>query len=97
MHDFSFQIVHIDKLDDVVNKYNNIYSIIKLKPVDVKSNTYIYSSKEIIDNNPKFKIGDNVRISKYKNVFAKGYAPNWSEEVFVIKKVRKHCAMDICY
>ena len=97
MHDFSFQIVHIDKLDDVVNKYNNTYSIIKLKPVDVKSNTYIYSSKEINDNNPKFKIGDNVRISNYKNVFAKGYAPNWSEEVFVIKKVRKHCAMDICY
>ena len=56
MHDFSFQIVYIDKLDDAVNKYSNTYSIIKLKPVDVKSNTYIYSSKEINDNNPKFKI-----------------------------------------
>ena len=97
MHDFSFQIVYIDKLDDAVNKYNNTYSIIKLKPVDVKSNTYIYSSKEINDNNPKFKIGDNLRISKYKNVFANGYTPNWSEEVFVIKKVRKHCTVDICY
>ena len=97
MHDFSFQIVYIDKLDDAVNKYNNTYSIIKLKPVDVKSNTYIYSSKEINDNNPKFKIGDNLRISKYKNVFANGYTPNWSEEVFVIKKVRKHCVVDICY
>ena len=42
-------------------------------------------------------IGDNLRISKYKNVFANGYTPNWSEEVFVIKKVRKHCAVDICY
>ena len=56
MHDFSFQIVYIDKLDDAVNKYSDTYSIIKLKPVDVKSNTYIYSSKEINDNNPKFKI-----------------------------------------
>ena len=56
MHDFSFQIVYINKLDDAVNKYSNTYSIIKLKPVDVKSNTYIYSSKEINDNNPKFKI-----------------------------------------
>ena len=81
--------VYIDKLDDIVNKYNNTYhSTIKMKPVDVKSNTYIDSSKEINDKDPKFKIGDIVRISKYKNIFAKGYVPNWSEEVFVIKKVR---------
>ena len=59
-----------------------------MKPVDVKSNTYIDSSKEINDKDPKFKIGDIVRISKYKNIFAKGYTPNWSEEVFVIKKVK---------
>ena len=59
-----------------------------MKPVDVKSNTYIESSKEINDKNPKFKIGDNVRISNYKNVFAKDYTPNWSEEVFVIEKVK---------
>ena len=52
----------------------------------IKSNTYIDSSKEINDKNSKFKIGDNVRISKYKNVFAKGFTPNWSEEVFVVKK-----------
>ena len=81
--------VYIDKLDDIVNKYNNTYhSTIKMKPVDVKSNTYIDSSKEINDKDPKFKIGDIVRISKYKNIFAKGYTPNWSEEVFVIKKVK---------
>ena len=81
--------VYIDKLDDIVNKYNNTYhSTIKMKPVDVKSNTYIDSSKEINDKDPKFKIGDIVRISKYKNIFAKGYVPNWSEEVFVIKKVK---------
>ena len=59
-----------------------------MKPVDVKSDRYIDSSKEINGKNPKFKIGDNVRISKYKNVFSKGYTLNWSEEVFVIKKVK---------
>ena len=59
-----------------------------MKPVDVKLHTYIGSCKEINDKNPKFKIGDNVRISKYKNVFVNGYNPNWSEEVFVIKKVK---------
>ena len=57
-----------------------------MKPVDVKNNTYIDFSKEVNDNDPKFKVGDHVRISKYKNIFAKGYTPNWSEEVFVIKK-----------
>ena len=56
--------------------------------VDVKSNTYIDSCKEINDKNPKFKIGDIVRISKYKNIFATGYLPNWSEKIFVIKKVK---------
>ena len=59
-----------------------------MKLVDVKPGTYIDSSKEISNEDPKFKIGDIVRISKYKNIFAKGYVPNWSEEVFVIKKVR---------
>ena len=53
-----------------------------MKPGDVKSNTYIDSSKEINNKDPKFKMGDIVRISKYKNTFAKGYTPNWSEEVF---------------
>ena len=74
------KIVYIDKLDDIVNKYNNTYrSTIIMKPVDVKSNTYINSSKEINDEDPKFKIGDIVRISKYKNNFTKGYVPNCSE------------------
>ena len=58
-----------------------------MKSVDVKSDTCIDSSKEINEKDPKFKIGYNVRIWKYKNVFAKGYTPNSSEEVFVIKKV----------
>ena len=59
-----------------------------MKSVDVKSNTYINSSKEIYNEDPKFKIGDTVRISKYKNIFAKGYTPSRSEEDFVIKKVK---------
>ena len=81
--------VCIDKLDDIVNKYNNTYhNTIKMKPVNVKSNTYIESSEESNNKNPKFKIGDFVVVSKYKNIFAKCYAPNWSEETFVIKKVK---------
>ena len=77
-----------DKLDDIVNKYNNTYFItIKMKPIDVKDNTYINIDKEINYNDPKLKVGDHVRISKYKN-FAKGYTPNWSEGVFVIKDIK---------
>ena len=81
--------VYIDKLDDIVKKYNNTYhNTIKIKPVDVKSNTSINSSKENNNKDPKFKIGDIARISKYKNIFANGYIPYWSGEVFVIKKVK---------
>ena len=81
--------VYIDKLDDIVHKYNNKkHRTIKKKPIDVKDNTYIDFGKEVNNNDPKFKAGDHVRISKYKNIFAKGYTPNWSEEVFVIKKIR---------
>ena len=54
-----------------------------MKPIDVKDDTYINTSKEINNKDPKFKVGDHVRISKYKNIFAKGYMPNWSEEVFI--------------
>ena len=79
----------IDKLDDIVNKYNNTYHrTIKMKPIDVKSNTYIDSSKETNNKNPKFKIGDIVIISKYKNMFANVYASNWPKDVLVIKKVK---------
>ena len=79
--------VYIDKLDGTANKYNNAYyGTIKMKLVDVKSNTYIDSNKDINDQHLKFKIGHTVRISKYKNIFAKGSTPDWSEEVFVIKK-----------
>ena len=59
-----------------------------MKPVDVKDNTYIDFDKEVNDNDPKFEVGDHVRISKYENIFAKGYTPNGSEEVFVINNVK---------
>ena len=79
--------VYIDKLDDIVKKYNNTYhSTIKMKPAKVKSNKYIDSSKEVNEKIPKFKMGHKVRILKYKNIFAKGYTLIWSGEVFVIKK-----------
>ena len=81
--------VYIDKLDDIVSKYNNTYhSTIKMRPVDVKSNTYVNSGKEINNRDPKLKTDGIVIISKYENIFAKGYVPHWSEEVFAIKKVQ---------
>ena len=81
--------MYIDKLDDIVKKYNNTYhKSIKMKPVDVKDNTHIGFKKEVNDKNSKFKFGDQVRISKYKNIFAKGYMPNWSEEIFMINKIK---------
>ena len=81
--------VYIDKLDDIVNEYNNTYHrTIKMKLVDVKDNTYIDFEKEVNDKDPKFKVWDNVRIPKYKNIFAKGYTPNRSEEVFVVSKIK---------
>ena len=79
--------VYIDKLDYMVDEYHNTYhTTIKMEPIGVKDNTYINTDKEVNGKGPKFKVGDHVRISKYKNIFAKGYTPNWSEEVFVIKK-----------
>ena len=78
--------VYFDMLGDIVNKYKNpVHRTIKIKPIDFKDNTYVDSKKEVNDRDPKFKVGDYVRISKYKNIFAKGYTPNWSEEVSKIK------------
>ena len=81
--------MYIDKLNDIVNEYNNTYHrTIKMKTVDVKDNADIGFEKEVNDKDPKFKVGNHARISKYKNIFAKGYMPNWFEEVFAIKKVK---------
>ena len=66
-----------------------------MKPVDVKANTYIDTSKEINDKDPKFKIGDFVRISTCENIFAKSQTSNWSEEVFLIKKVKNTILLTI--
>ena len=81
--------MYIEKLDDIVNKYNNTHhSITRMKLVGVKSKAYVNFSKETNNEDPKFKIGDIDRISKYENIFAKDYVPNWSEEVFIDTKVK---------
>ena len=81
--------VYIDKLDGIVDEYNNTYHrTIKMKHVNVEDNTYIDFKKEVNDKDPKFKVGHHVRISKYKNIFAKGYMSNWYEEIFVVSKIK---------
>ena len=81
--------VYIDKLGDIVGGYNNTnHRTIKMKPVDIKYNTYIDFKKEFNDKGLEFKVVDHVRFSKYKNIFAKGYKPNWSKEVFVVSKIK---------
>ena len=80
--------VYVDKLDDVVNEYNDTYyRTIKMKPVDVKSNTCLDCGIKTNGKDPKFKLGGHVLRSIYKDIFSKVYGPNWSEEVYVIKKV----------
>ena len=81
--------VYFDVLDDIVNKYNNtVHRTIKMKPIDVTDDSYAEYNKDFNKKDPKFKVGGNVRISKYKNILAKGYTPNQSEEIFVISKVK---------
>ena len=76
-HMTSISKMYIYKLDDIVNEYNNIYHrTIKMKPIDVKHNTYFDFGKENNDKDPKFQVGYHVTISKYKHIFAKGYTPN---------------------
>ena len=80
---------YFDVLDDIVDEYINTYhKTIKMKPVDVKNDSFAEYNEEYNEKDPKFKIGDHVRISKFKNVLAKGYSRNWSAEVFVIKKIK---------
>ena len=79
--------VYFDVLNDIVDEYNNTYhKTIKMKPIDVKSDSFAEYNEESNEKDPKFKTGDHVRISKYKNIFGKGYPPNSSEEIFVVKK-----------
>ena len=82
--------IYFDELNDTVDEYNNTYNTIKMKPIDVKSNPYTEYNVDPNAKKPKFKIGDHVRISKYEIIFAKWYAPNWSEELFVISKIKNN-------
>ena len=79
--------VYYDVLDDVVNKYNNTKdNTIKMKPIDVGDNKRVYID-EHNEKDSRFKVGDRVRISKFKNIFAKGYTLNWSREIFIVNKI----------
>ena len=79
--------VYFDVLDNIVNKYNNtVHRTIKMKPIEVTSDSYAKYNENSNEKDPKFKVGDRVRISKYKNIFAKGYTPNWS--VFVVSNIK---------
>ena len=80
---------YFDVLDDIVNKHNNaVHRTIKMKPIDVTDDSYVEYNEDFNKRDPKFKVGDHVRISIYKSIFAKRYAPNWSEEVFVVSKIK---------
>ena len=81
--------IYIDVLDDIVNKHNNaVHRTIKMKPIDVTSNYYPEYNEYSNKKDPKFNVGDYVRISKHKNIFAKGYSPNSSQEVSVVSKIK---------
>ena len=81
--------VYFDVLDDIVNKYNNtVHRSIKMKPIDVTSDSYAEYNEDSNEKDPKFKVGDHVRILKYKNIFVKGYTQNWIEELFVVSKIK---------
>ena len=81
--------VYFDVLDDIVNKYNNtVHRTIKMKPIDVTDDSYAEYNEDFNKKDLKFKVGDHVRISKYKKIFTKGYAPNWPEEVSVVSKIK---------
>ena len=82
---------------NIVDKYNNTYhKTTKMNPIDVKNDSFGEYNEESNEKDPKFKVNDHVRISKYKNIFAKGYAPYWSDEIFVVKKNTKYSALDFC-
>ena len=81
--------VYFIVLNNIVNKYNNtVHRTIKMKPIDVTDESYAKYNEDFNKKDPKFKVVDYVRISKYKNILAKEYAPNWSEEVFVVSKIK---------
>ena len=83
--------VCFDLLDDIVNKYNStVHRTTKIKPINVTTDSYAEYNEVSNEKDPKFKVSDRVRISKYKNIFVKGYTQNWSDEVFVISKIKNN-------
>ena len=81
--------VYVDVLDDIVNRYNNtVHKTIKMKLINVTNDSYVKYNENFNEKGPKFKVNDHVRISKYKNIFAKGYVPTWSEEVFIVNETK---------
>ena len=81
--------VYFDVLDDIVDQYNNTFHrTIKMKPIEVTSDSYAEWNENFNEKDSKFKAGDRVRILKYKNIFAIGYTQDWSEEVFIISKIK---------
>ena len=81
--------VYFDVLDNIVNKCNNtVHKTVKTKPIEVTGDSYAEYNENFNKKDPKFKVGDNVKLPKYRNIFAKGYSPNWSEDVFVINKIK---------
>ena len=76
-------------LDDIFNKYNNtVHRSIRMEPIDITTDFYAEYNEDFHEKDPELRVGDHVRISKYKKVFAKRYSPNWSEEIFVISKIK---------
>ena len=81
--------VYFNVLDDIVNKCNNtVHRTIKMKTIDITNDSFAEYNEESNKKSPKYKVNDQVRISKCKNNFAKGYVPNWSEEVFIVNEIK---------
>ena len=88
---------YFDVLNDIVDEYNYTYhKTIKIKPIYVKSDSFAEFNEVSNEKVPKFKVRDHVWISMYKNIFAEGYTPNWTEEIFVVKKSTKYSTLDSC-
>ena len=89
--------IYFDVLNYIVDEYNNTYhKTIKMKPIDVRNYSFAEYNEESNEKDPQFKVGDHFRISKYKNIFAKGYAPSWCKEIFAVKKKKRYCSLNIC-
>ena len=83
------KIVYFDVLNDILDKYNStVHRTIKMKPIEITHDPYAEYNENSNKKDPKFKVGDHLRTSKCKDIFTKGYAPNQSEEVFVVNKIK---------